>query len=71
MDERQVPRVWLTERELAEREGVSERTVRAWRQQGLLRGHRPPGRDGRPSRLVRYRVDDVEAFERSWREVRA
>lgn len=47
---------WLDASAVAGRIGVSERTVRGWTAAGLIPHTRLPGR------LVRYRVDEVDAW---------
>jgi excisionase family DNA binding protein len=48
----------LTERQVAERLGVSRFTVRAWRRKGL------GPRFMKMGRVVRYRLEDVQEYER-------
>lgn len=57
----------LTSRELAKRWGRSPHTLENWRAMG--RGpafQRISSRGEQGGRLVRYRLDDVEAFERQF-----
>ena len=49
----------LSRRALAARWGVSTETVKRRERDGFLRAHRFN------SRLVRYRIEEVEAYERS------
>ena len=51
---------WLTAGQVASRLGVSERTVRSWTARGIIPCVRLPGR------LVRYRVDEIDAWVASY-----
>jgi excisionase family DNA binding protein len=51
---------WLDARQIAARIGVSERTVRGWTARGIIPHVRLPGR------LVRYRVDEIDAWVASF-----
>ncbi|ALB03003.1 helix-turn-helix transcriptional regulator [Kocuria palustris] len=53
------PITHLTIKDLAARLGVSEQTIRHWR----MRGYGPRSFTPRGSRLVRYRLEDVIAWE--------
>lgn len=55
------PAKHLTTEELAERMGVSVRTVQGWR----ARNYGPPFLPGRGRASALYRVADVEAWEKS------
>lgn len=53
----------LTEPALAKRWGVSTRTIKRWRAEGKTPPSLPIGHKGGKGQGVRYRLDDVIAFE--------
>ncbi len=53
----------LTEPDLARRWGVTTRTIKRWRAAGKTPPSLPIGHKGGMGQGVRYRLDDVIAFE--------
>lgn len=53
----------LTEPELARRWGLTPRTIKRWRADGKVPPYLPIGQRGGFGQGVRYRLDDVIAFE--------
>lgn len=58
----------LTDAALAERWGVSTRTIKRWRADGKTPPSLPIGHKGGKGQGVRYRLDDVIAFEDALKE---
>ncbi|ARV77137.1 hypothetical protein SKUL_38 [Pseudomonas phage Skulduggery] len=58
----------LSDADLAVRWGVSTRTIKAWRKDGKTPASMPIGKRGGFGQGVRYRLDDVIAFEDAKKE---
>lgn len=58
----------LTDADLAKRWGVTPRTIKTWRKAGKTPASLPIGRRGGFGQGVKYRIEDVIAFENKAKE---
>lgn len=63
MSQEAVESALLTDADLARRWGVTPRTIKRWRAAGKTPASLPIGQKGGFGQGVRYRLDDVIAFE--------